>query len=168
MNEDDTMSSSCIFLKIMMQEVTDSMGLPTLKERFADPEIKTVAHHRHLAPGGMSIEGTTRVVVMDGTVANRLRGIVGAVFRIQGRPLVGATSARVNVRRRCGRVGETMIETGITTAEEMTLRTDTGIAGAEAMTRGLSTCFAQPMSYCSICVCVRPQKKSCSSFECIL
>lgn len=42
MNEDDTTSSSRIFVKIMMQEVTESMGLPTLKERFADPEIKTL------------------------------------------------------------------------------------------------------------------------------
>ena len=40
MNEDDTTSSSRIFVKIMMQEVTKSMGLPTLKERFLDPEIK--------------------------------------------------------------------------------------------------------------------------------
>ena len=38
MNEDDTTSSSRIFVKIMMQEVTESMDLPTLSERFADPE----------------------------------------------------------------------------------------------------------------------------------
>lgn len=42
MNEDDTTSSSRIFVKIMMQEVTESMGLPTLKERFMDPEIKAL------------------------------------------------------------------------------------------------------------------------------
>ena len=42
MNEDDTTSSSRIFVKIMMQEVTESMDLPTLSERFADPEIKTL------------------------------------------------------------------------------------------------------------------------------
>ena len=42
MNEDDTTSSSRIFVKIMMQEVTESMGLPTLKQRFADPEIKAL------------------------------------------------------------------------------------------------------------------------------
>jgi pre-mRNA-splicing factor CWC22 len=42
MNEDDTTSSSRIFVKIMMQEVTESMGLPVLKERFADPEIKAL------------------------------------------------------------------------------------------------------------------------------
>ena len=42
MNEDDTTSSSRIFVKIMMQEVTESMGLPTIKERFADPEIKAL------------------------------------------------------------------------------------------------------------------------------
>ena len=40
MNEDDTTSLSRIFVKIMMQEVTESVALPTLKERFADPEIK--------------------------------------------------------------------------------------------------------------------------------
>ncbi|KAF8267827.1 hypothetical protein EI94DRAFT_1729347 [Lactarius quietus] len=44
MNEDDTTSSSRIFVKIMMQEVTESMGLPTLKERFADPEIKAICN----------------------------------------------------------------------------------------------------------------------------
>lgn len=42
MNEDDTTSSSRIFVKIMMQEVTESMGLPTLKERFTDPEVKAL------------------------------------------------------------------------------------------------------------------------------
>jgi len=41
-NEDDTTGSSRIFVKIMMQEVTESMGLPTLKERFVDPEIKAL------------------------------------------------------------------------------------------------------------------------------
>ncbi|KAI0047068.1 MIF4G-domain-containing protein [Auriscalpium vulgare] len=40
MNEEDTTSSSRIFVKIMMQEVMESLGLPALKERFADPEIK--------------------------------------------------------------------------------------------------------------------------------
>jgi pre-mRNA-splicing factor CWC22 len=39
MDEDDMTSSSHIFVKIVMQEVTVSMGLPTLKERFADAEI---------------------------------------------------------------------------------------------------------------------------------
>ena len=38
-NEDDTTSSSRIFIKIMMQEVMESMGLKTLAERFKDPEI---------------------------------------------------------------------------------------------------------------------------------
>jgi len=42
MNEDDTTSSSRIFVKIMTQEVTESMGLTTLKERFSDPEIKAL------------------------------------------------------------------------------------------------------------------------------
>jgi len=42
MNEGDTTSSSCIFVKIMTQEVTKSMGLPTLKERFVDPEINAL------------------------------------------------------------------------------------------------------------------------------
>jgi pre-mRNA-splicing factor CWC22 len=41
-NEDDTTSSSRTFVKIMMQEETVSMGLPTLKERFADAEIKAL------------------------------------------------------------------------------------------------------------------------------
>ncbi|KAH8991124.1 hypothetical protein EDB86DRAFT_2937043, partial [Lactarius hatsudake] len=43
MNEDDTTSSSRIFVKIMMQEVTGKHGLPTLKERFADQEIRHFA-----------------------------------------------------------------------------------------------------------------------------
>ncbi|TFY66479.1 hypothetical protein EVG20_g4613 [Dentipellis fragilis] len=42
LNEDDTTSSSRIFIKIMMQEVMESMGLPTLKERFADPEVRSL------------------------------------------------------------------------------------------------------------------------------
>ncbi|KAJ3526969.1 hypothetical protein NMY22_g9954 [Coprinellus aureogranulatus] len=40
MNEDDTTSSSRIFIKILMTELMESMGLATLKERFQDPEIK--------------------------------------------------------------------------------------------------------------------------------
>jgi hypothetical protein len=276
MNEDDTTSSSRIFVKIMMQEVTESMGLPTLKERFADPEIKALcagmfpldnpkntrfainyftsvglgalteemrehlkvssvqdtlpyaeaniqlyrmrlvlswsndvqcwrpnrrpptvprilirpltsplpvliptltrrralatanvavvrhlhraalrgipldvgamtadhphrhpvlvrtsrvvdamiaAHHHHLAPGGMTTEGTTDVGVMAETV--------GAVFLIRGRPLVGATTARVSVRRRHGRACGTVIETAIMTAEETTHGTDTRIDGVD-------------------------------------
>ena len=39
-NEDDTTSSSRIFIKIMMQEMMESMGLKTLSERFKDPEVK--------------------------------------------------------------------------------------------------------------------------------
>jgi len=39
-NEDDTTSSSRIFIKIMMQEMMESMGLKTLSERFRDPEVK--------------------------------------------------------------------------------------------------------------------------------
>ncbi|KAJ8083115.1 pre-mRNA-splicing factor cwc22 [Marasmius tenuissimus] len=38
-NEDDTTSSSRIFIKIMMQEMMESMGLKTLTERFKDPEV---------------------------------------------------------------------------------------------------------------------------------
>ena len=33
-NEDDMTSSSCIFIKIMMQEMMEGMGLKTLLERF--------------------------------------------------------------------------------------------------------------------------------------
>jgi len=44
MNKDDATSSNRIFVKIMMQEITESMGLPTLKERFADPEVKALWH----------------------------------------------------------------------------------------------------------------------------
>lgn len=38
-NEDDTTSSSRIFIKIMMQEMMEAMGLKTLSERFKDPEV---------------------------------------------------------------------------------------------------------------------------------
>ncbi|KAL4065454.1 armadillo-type protein [Scleroderma citrinum] len=41
MNEDDTTSSSRIFVKIMMQEMMESMGLKALAERFKDEEIRT-------------------------------------------------------------------------------------------------------------------------------
>lgn len=40
MNEDDTTSSSRIFIKILMTEMMEAMGLATLKERFSDPELK--------------------------------------------------------------------------------------------------------------------------------
>lgn len=40
MNEDDTTSSSRIFVKIMFGEIVESMGLKTVAERFKDPEVK--------------------------------------------------------------------------------------------------------------------------------
>ncbi|KAL5511996.1 CWC22 [Sanghuangporus vaninii] len=40
MNEDDTTSSSRIFVKILFQEVVEAMGIKTVAERFKDPEIK--------------------------------------------------------------------------------------------------------------------------------
>jgi pre-mRNA-splicing factor CWC22 len=40
MNEEDTTSSSRIFIKIMMQEMMESMGLKSLAERLKDPEIR--------------------------------------------------------------------------------------------------------------------------------
>ena len=40
--EEATTSSSRIFVKIMFTEVMEAMGLPTVKERFADPEVKTL------------------------------------------------------------------------------------------------------------------------------
>ncbi|KAF8894810.1 armadillo-type protein [Infundibulicybe gibba] len=39
-NEDDTTSSSRIFIKILMNEMMESMGLKVLAERFKDPEVK--------------------------------------------------------------------------------------------------------------------------------
>ena len=39
-NEEDTTSSSRIFVKIMMNEMMESMGLKTLAERFKDEEVK--------------------------------------------------------------------------------------------------------------------------------
>ena len=40
MNEDDTTSSSRIFVKIMFGEMVEAMGLKTVAERFKDPEVK--------------------------------------------------------------------------------------------------------------------------------
>jgi pre-mRNA-splicing factor CWC22 len=40
MNEDDTTSSSRIFLKILLQEMGETLGLQTLKARFADPTLR--------------------------------------------------------------------------------------------------------------------------------
>ena len=40
MNEDDTTSSSRIFVKIMFQEIVEAMGLKDVAERFKDPEVK--------------------------------------------------------------------------------------------------------------------------------
>jgi hypothetical protein len=37
--EDDTTSSSRIFIKIMMQEMMEGMGLKSLGERFKNPEV---------------------------------------------------------------------------------------------------------------------------------
>lgn len=39
-NEDDTTSSSRIFVKILMNEMMEVMGLKALAERFKDPEIR--------------------------------------------------------------------------------------------------------------------------------
>jgi len=39
-NEEDTTSGSRIFVKIMMGEMMESMGLKTLSERFKDVEVK--------------------------------------------------------------------------------------------------------------------------------
>ncbi|KAI0648359.1 hypothetical protein C8Q79DRAFT_905097 [Trametes meyenii] len=40
LTEDDTTSSSRIFIKIMFNEVTESMGLKNVAERFKDPEVR--------------------------------------------------------------------------------------------------------------------------------
>jgi pre-mRNA-splicing factor CWC22 len=45
MNEEDTTSSSRIFIKILLQEVQEAMGLSTLVERFKDPEIKSCCRY---------------------------------------------------------------------------------------------------------------------------
>jgi len=41
LTEEDTTSSSRIFVKIMLTEMQESMGLKVLKERFADEEVKS-------------------------------------------------------------------------------------------------------------------------------
>jgi pre-mRNA-splicing factor CWC22 len=39
-NEDDTTSSSRIFIKILLQDMNEALGLKTLAKRFAEPEMK--------------------------------------------------------------------------------------------------------------------------------
>ncbi|KAF8328865.1 uncharacterized protein EI90DRAFT_3063826 [Cantharellus anzutake] len=48
MNEDDTTSSSRIFVKILMQEMNESMGLEKLADRFKDPSLQE--HFTQLFP----------------------------------------------------------------------------------------------------------------------
>ena len=122
----------------------------------------TVARHHHLAPGGMTTERTTGVATMA--------EIVTAVSRIRGRHLVGATTARVSVRHRHGRACGTAIENAITTEEETTHGTDTGIAGVDGKALIYGLC-AQHMSFRSVVryvfMCASSQK-ICTSFERIL
>lgn len=40
LTEDDTTSSSRIFIKIVLNELTESMGLKTVADRFKDDEVK--------------------------------------------------------------------------------------------------------------------------------
>ena len=40
LTEEDTTSSSRIFIKILFQEITESMGLKVVAERFKDPEVR--------------------------------------------------------------------------------------------------------------------------------
>ena len=40
LTEDDTTSSSRIFIKIMMNEMTEAMGIKTVTERFKDEEVR--------------------------------------------------------------------------------------------------------------------------------
>eukprot|EP01032_Pedospumella_encystans_P021588 gene21588-24479_t len=42
LNEYDTTSSSRIFIKILVQELTEMMGLAVVKERFSDPYMQDV------------------------------------------------------------------------------------------------------------------------------
>jgi pre-mRNA-splicing factor CWC22 len=48
MNENDTTSASRIFVKIMLQEMNESMGMKALAERFKDPEVRQ--HCRNMFP----------------------------------------------------------------------------------------------------------------------
>ncbi|KIM28706.1 hypothetical protein M408DRAFT_329170 [Serendipita vermifera MAFF 305830] len=48
MNENDTTSASRIFVKIMLQEMNESMGMKSLAERFKDPEVRQ--HCRDMFP----------------------------------------------------------------------------------------------------------------------
>jgi pre-mRNA-splicing factor CWC22 len=57
-NEDDTTSSSRIFIKILMGEMTESMGLKALAERFKDEEVKKLCEG--MFPTGCAEEHSIR------------------------------------------------------------------------------------------------------------
>ena len=48
MNEDDTTSSSRIFIKILFQEMVEGLGLPALKVRFNDKTMQP--YYQHMFP----------------------------------------------------------------------------------------------------------------------
>ena len=132
-----------------------------LRRRVLVAGAMTVAHHHHLAP-----EGTTGVAVMA--------EIVGVVSRIRGRPLVGTTTARVSVRPRPrrGRACETAIEIAITSAEETTRGTDTGIVGVERDGLLSTTCLCALtyvlVRYAFMCASVKKRIAILSSTFCSL
>lgn len=47
-NEDDTNSSSRIFIKILIQEMSEMIGMPRLRQRFDEPDM--AYHYQHMFP----------------------------------------------------------------------------------------------------------------------
>jgi pre-mRNA-splicing factor CWC22 len=45
MNEEEMASSSHIFVKLLLTEMLEAMGLKTLMERFQDPEVKSCCRY---------------------------------------------------------------------------------------------------------------------------
>lgn len=141
---------------VALSGILPVVGVTTAGHHLRPPvlvaDAMTVARRHHLVPGGTMIEGTMGAAVMA--------KIVGVAPRIRGRPLVDAMTARVSVRRPLhrGRACETAIETAITTAEEMTRGTDTGIAGADGKVLiyyGLCARHMFCRSMISVHVCIR-------------
>jgi hypothetical protein len=44
LNESDTTSSSRIFIKVLVQELSESLGLAMLRERYSDPYMQVTGH----------------------------------------------------------------------------------------------------------------------------
>jgi len=113
-----------------------------------DADAMTAGPRRHLALADTTIDAPT-VDVVTGVIAASHHpppgGIVGAATRSRGRHLV-----RVRVLRHAERAHGTGTVLVITTAEEMTHGTDTGIVGVDedVYSSGVSTLRVRVVPFC--------------------